>query len=86
MINPNSPAFPLATIDMDQRRVDYPPHVCGLPIRLHLAAMAFQQLVRAHVEQSIDDFSKQDVARESLSYADALIAEYNRTEEKPNAK
>lgn len=79
MINPNSPAFPLATIDMDQRRVDYPPHVSGLPIRLHIAAMVMQGSLAGRA-QALDPHI---TATSSLVFADALIREYNRTEEKP---
>lgn len=81
-IDPNSPAFPTPLLEGSapgrETGGDF-----GLPIRLHLAAMVFPELVKAHINQTIDDFSKHDAAREALSYADALIAEYNITEAKP---
>ena len=45
----------------------------GMTLRDYFAAKAFERLVQAHIDQSIDDLSKPDIAREAYSYADAML-------------
>ena len=52
----------------------------GMNLLDHFAGIAFQEFVKAHIESSIDDLSKDIIARESYSYATAMIAEKRRLE------
>jgi hypothetical protein len=84
-IDPNRPAFPgsIAMIHNDNgiTAIDSEDRDCpGLPIRLHLAAMAMQGLACSDWG---DTHNSAQTAHMAVAYADALIAEYNRTEEKP---
>lgn len=81
-IDPNSPAFPTPLIEGSapgrETGGDF-----GIPIRLHLAAMAMQGFCAGVEEPSR---SPKQIAQIAICQADALIAEYNRTEDKPNAQ
>ena len=47
----------------------------GMTIRDYFATRAFERFVQAHIDHSVDDLSKEDIAREAYSYADYMIAE-----------
>lgn len=47
----------------------------GLSVRDYFAAEALQVWVQAHIDASVDDLSKSDIARECYSYADAMLTE-----------
>ena len=47
----------------------------GMTLRDYFAAKALPVWVQAHIDQSVDDLSKPDIARECYIYADAMLAE-----------
>lgn len=47
----------------------------GKTLRDYFAAKAFERLVQAHLDQSVDDLSMTDIAREAYKYADAMLEE-----------
>lgn len=47
----------------------------GMTLRDYFAAVALPIWVQAHIDQSVDDLSKPDIARECYSYADAMLTE-----------
>ena len=52
----------------------------GMTLRDYFAGIAFARLVQAHIDQSIDELGKPEIASESYSYADAMLAEKARRE------
>lgn len=46
----------------------------GMTLRDYFAAVALPIWVQAHIDQSVDDLSKPEIARECYSYADAMLA------------
>jgi hypothetical protein len=82
-IDPNSPAFP-QSVNVSTQHGHYTSVMThpGLPIRLHLAAMAMQGMCRV-ISDSGAEPHYGTVAIRSLAMADELIKKYNRTEEKP---
>jgi hypothetical protein len=75
-IDPNDPAFPVQE-SMVSGSTGEVPAASGLPIRLHLAAMNMASLA----PHAADYERFKHMAFDALQMADALIAEYNRTEE-----
>jgi hypothetical protein len=73
-IESNGPAFPRPSTEIS----DGSP---GLPIRLHAAIEAMKGMLASPDFQ----LTRERIAEDAIKQADALIAEYNRTEEKPNA-
>lgn len=65
------PAFPAP--DAGEEHFSQRSAYMGMPLRDYFAAKAFAVLVQAHVEHSVDDLSKDIVAHESYSYADAML-------------
>ena len=47
----------------------------GMTLRDWFAGQALKAWVQAHIDQSVDDLSKSDIARECYSYADAMLKE-----------
>lgn len=45
----------------------------GMTLRDYFAARAFERLVEAHIQGTVDDLSKDIIAREAYSYADAML-------------
>ena len=81
MIDPNMPAFPMPdTFLKDSFDAGTATKLreanLGVPVRLWLAAQALTGiLARRNIIHAL-------AAKDAFNYADALIAEYNRTEEK----
>lgn len=73
-IDPDAPAHPTIELyDIDPNDVQHP----GMTIRTQIAAMAMQgMLANKDLRNDIDNL---EVARCSAGYADALIAELNKT-------
>jgi hypothetical protein len=67
------PAFPLTADAIASENRDF--HMQGMTLRDYFAAKALPIWVQAHIEQSIDDLSKPEIARECYSYADAMLEE-----------
>jgi hypothetical protein len=76
-IDPNSPAFPRPSTEIS----DGSP---GLPTRLHIAIEAMKGM-RERCPIDLHPRQIAGISTAALAQADSLIAEYNRTEEKPNA-
>ena len=47
----------------------------GMTLLDYFAAKAFERLVQAHIDQSVDDLGKPEIASESYSYAVAMLKE-----------
>lgn len=47
----------------------------GMSLRDWFAGRALTVWVQAHIDQSVDDLSKPDIARECYSYADHMLRE-----------
>jgi len=69
------PAFPVNE-HFDERRGEVTQYAnAGMSLRDHFAGRALTVWVQAHIDQSVDDLSKPDIARECYSYADAMLKE-----------
>jgi hypothetical protein len=64
------PAFPSIEEGTEPREV-HP----GMSLRDYFAGEALGEWVKAHIEGSVDDLNKRQIAVECYGYADAMLAE-----------
>lgn len=69
------PAFPLCGLEFRNGQQIQAMYQQGMTLRDYFAAVALPIWVQAHIDHSVDDLSKPDIARECYSYADAMLAE-----------
>jgi len=69
--NDGGPAFPTTSEPFHQG-------FSGMTLRDWFAGQALAVWVQAHIDQSVDDLSKADIASQCYHYADFMLAERNR--------
>ena len=72
MANDGGPAFP-QTADSWYRRGNGSPVPEGMSLRDWFAGQALAELVRASIEQTVDDFGPNEVAHYAYAHADAML-------------
>ena len=81
---PQCPAKNAAGDDYFPAMID--PYGSGISVLDVFACVAEKELVRAHVEQIVDDLSRDIVAHESYLYAQAMLAEKRRLEKEHDSR
>lgn len=82
-IDDGGPAFP--HLHHTCQRVNESEYYEGMSLRDYFAAKAFERLVEAHIRGTVDDLSKDIIAHEAYSYADAMLKARQVRSEEPHA-